>query len=131
MYMNKLHAHHTNITFLVLFTTRCRFHTILKHFGIKHIQMNIEWTRIVKLHTLITNHLTSSQRADTLICHTTMHRNPINFLYNPCHVTLWCVKVGTVANAREGSTQEHNCARVVKLLPNIILYWYGTLVFTI
>ncbi len=34
------------------------------------------------------NHVTSSKQADTLICHTTMRRNPINFLYNPGHVTL-------------------------------------------
>ncbi len=50
------------------------------------------------------NHVTSSMRADNLICHTTMCRNPINFLYNLDHVTLWCVEVGPVANAREGST---------------------------
>ncbi len=47
------------------------------------------------------NHVTSSKRVDTLICHTTMRRNPINFLYNPGHVTLWSVEVGPVANARE------------------------------
>ncbi len=41
-----------------------------------------------------------------------MCRNPINFLYNPGHVTLWYVKVGLVANAREGSTQEHDWSRV-------------------
>ncbi len=34
------------------------------------------------------NHLTTSKRVDTLICHTTMRRNPINFLYNLGHVTL-------------------------------------------
>ncbi len=34
------------------------------------------------------NHMTSSKRADTFIWHTTMRRNPINFLYNPGHVTL-------------------------------------------
>ncbi len=27
-----------------------------------------------------------------------MRRNPINFLYNSGHVTLWCVEVGQVAN---------------------------------
>ncbi len=52
----------------------------------------------IRLHD--TNHVTSSKRADTLICHTTMHRNPINFLYHLGHVTLWCVEVGPVANAR-------------------------------
>ncbi len=26
-------------------------------------------------------------------------------------MTLWCVEVGPVANAREGSTQEHDIAR--------------------
>ncbi len=41
-----------------------------------------------------------------------MCRNPVNFLYNPGHVTLLCVEVGPVANGTEGSTQEHNCARV-------------------
>ncbi len=37
------------------------------------------------------NHVTSSKGVDTLICHTTMRRNSINFLYNPGHVTLWCL----------------------------------------
>ncbi len=59
------------------------------------------------------NHVTSSKQVDTLMCHTSMHRNPINFLYNPGHVTLWCVEVGLVANAREGSMQEHDRARVL------------------
>ncbi len=61
------------------------------------------------------NHMTSSKRADTLICHTTMRRNPINFLYNPDHVTLWCMEVGPLANAREGSMQKHDWARVTCL----------------
>ncbi len=39
----------------------------------------------------------------TPICHTTMPRNPINFLYNPGHMIFGCVKVGSIANAREGS----------------------------
>ncbi len=34
------------------------------------------------------NHVTSSKLVGTLICHNTMCRNPINFLYNPGHVTL-------------------------------------------
>ncbi len=34
------------------------------------------------------NHMTSSKRADTLMCRTTMCRNSINFLYNLGHVTL-------------------------------------------
>ncbi len=34
------------------------------------------------------NHVTSSQRVDTLICHTTMCRHSINFLYNSGHMTL-------------------------------------------
>ncbi len=91
------------------------------------------------------NHVTSSKREDTLICHTTMRGNPINFLYNPGHVTLWCVKVGLVANPREGSTQEHNWAMVCRMysvcqlgttyrahsLPNIhvtLIHWLCTLV---
>ncbi len=44
-----------------------------------------------------------------------MRRNPINFLYDPGHVSLWCVEVGPVANARESSKQEHDWARM-KLL---------------
>ncbi len=56
--------------------------------------------------------MTSSKWAHTLICHTTMRRNPNNFPYNPGHVTLWCVEVGLVANAREGSKQEHDWSRV-------------------
>ncbi len=61
------------------------------------------------------NHVTSGKRADTLICHTTMCRNSINFLYNSGQVTLWCVEVGPVANARECSTQEHDRARMSPL----------------
>ncbi len=49
--------------------------------------------------------MTSSKQADTLICHTTMCRNPINFLYNSGHVTLWCVEVCRVVNSREGSSK--------------------------
>ncbi len=60
-------------------------------------------------HTLITWHLATKQ---TLVCHTTMHRNFINFPCNPGHVTPLCLEVVLVANAREGSTQEHNWARV-------------------
>ncbi len=59
-----------------------------------------------------------------------MRRNPINFLYNSdhvtlwcvevflynsCHLTLWCVEVGPMANARECSTQEHDHARVIRM----------------
>ncbi len=33
-------------------------------------------------------------------------------IYNPGHMTLWCLEVGPVANAREGSMQEHDRARV-------------------
>ncbi len=54
------------------------------------------------------NHMTYSKRADTLIRHTTMCRNLINFLYSSSHVTLWCVEVGPVTNAREGSMQERD-----------------------
>ncbi len=57
------------------------------------------------------NHVTFSKQADTLICRTTICRNPIKFLYDSGHVTLSCVEVGPVANAREGSTQEHDRAR--------------------
>ncbi len=56
--------------------------------------------------------MTSSKGVDTLICHTTISSNPINFLYNSGHVTLWCVEEGPVANGREGSTQEHDQAKV-------------------
>ncbi len=72
-----------------------------------HMQIN---------HTLgctYSNHVTSSKQADTLICHTTMCRISINFIHNPGHVTLWCLEVVPVANARAGLTQEHNWARVM------------------
>ncbi len=46
------------------------------------------------------NHMTSSKWADTLICHTTMRRNAINFLHNPGHMTLWCLEVVLVVYAR-------------------------------
>ncbi len=41
-----------------------------------------------------------------------MSSNPINFLYNLDHVTIWCVEVGPVANARDGSMQEHDWSKV-------------------
>ncbi len=41
----------------------------------------------------------SSKQADTLICHTTMRRNAINFLSIPGHMTLWCLEVVPVAYA--------------------------------
>ncbi len=41
-----------------------------------------------------------------------MRRDPINFLYNTGHVTLWCVEVGPVANAKKGSKKEHDWATV-------------------
>ncbi len=46
------------------------------------------------------NHMTSRKRVDTLICHTTIGRNSINFLYNPGHVTLCCLEVVPVVYAR-------------------------------
>ncbi len=56
--------------------------------------------------------MTFSKWAEPHIYHTTMGRNPINGLYNPGHMILWCLEVGLVANAREGSTQEHDWARM-------------------
>ncbi len=47
-----------------------------------------------------TNHVTSSKQVHIHICHTTMCRNFINFLYNPGHVTLWCLEVVLVVYAR-------------------------------
>ncbi len=63
------------------------------------------------------NHVTSSKRADTLICFATICRNYINFLYNQGHVSLWCLEVVPVANVREGSMQEQDWARVNMTLP--------------
>ncbi len=45
------------------------------------------------------SHMTSSKWVDTLVFHTTMHRNDINVLYNPVHVTLWCFEVVPVVYA--------------------------------
>ncbi len=45
------------------------------------------------------NHMTPSKRVDTLICHTTMRRHSINFLYNPGHMTIWCLEVVLVVYA--------------------------------
>ncbi len=64
------------------------------------------------------NYVTSSKWADTLICHTTRRRNHINFLYNPGHVTVWCVEVGQVTNASEGSMQEQDWARMLSFSRN-------------
>ncbi len=74
------------------------------------------------------NHVPSSKWVGTLICHTTMRRNPINIIYNSGHVTLWCVEVGPVANAREGSTQEHDRARVIL---SISIRYYKMYQFTL
>ncbi len=46
------------------------------------------------------NYVTSSKWVDTLICHTTMHRNSINFPYNPGHMTFWCLEVVLVVYAK-------------------------------
>ncbi len=46
------------------------------------------------------NHMTSSKRVDTFICHTTMCRNSIKFIYNSGHVTPWCFEVVPVVYAR-------------------------------
>ncbi len=46
------------------------------------------------------NHVTSNKQVDTLICYSTMHRNAINFLYNPGHMTFWCLEVVQVVYAR-------------------------------
>ncbi len=48
-----------------------------------------------------------ASEGDTLICHTTMCRNSIKFLYSPGHVTLWCLEVVPVANPREGIDAVH------------------------
>ncbi len=77
------------------------------------------WTNPGDTDTAHSNHVTSSKQPDTLICHTTMRRNPINFLYNPGHMILWCVDVGPVANAREGSMQEHYWAKVTDTEQNV------------
>ncbi len=66
----------------------------------------------------LSNHVTSSKQVDTIICHTTMHWNTNNVLYNRGHVILYCVEVSQVANAREGSMQEHDSARVHICLPS-------------
>ncbi len=41
---------------------------------------------------------------NALICHTTMRRNAINFLYNASHVTLECLNVVPVFYARVVTT---------------------------
>ncbi len=52
------------------------------HTSIVQVVLTIQPSAGVTPHS---NHVTSSKRVDTLICHTTTH---INFLYNPGHVTL-------------------------------------------
>ncbi len=41
-----------------------------------------------------------SKRENTLICHTTMHRNTIDFGYNSSYVALWCLEAVPVVYAR-------------------------------
>ncbi len=69
--------------------------------GMTHRKWQLWGKQLTSTQVPHSNNVTSSKRADTLICHTTMRRNPINFLYNLCHVTLWYVEVCLVANARE------------------------------
>ncbi len=57
---------------------------------IEYISIKIDYFHLKYLHS---NHLTSSKRADTLICHTTMRRGPRHFLYNPGHMPLWWLQV--------------------------------------
>ncbi len=42
------------------------------------------------------NHMTFIKTEDTLICHIIMHRNIINFLYNPSHVVVSCDEIKDV-----------------------------------
>ncbi len=51
---------------------------------------NLVLTHIFEAHS---NHVTSSKRADTLVCHTTMRRYSINFLYNlgQNDLPVWCL----------------------------------------
>ncbi len=70
------------------------------------------------LDTLITWPLASKW---TLICHTTMRRNAINFLYNPGHVTRWCLEVVPEVNARVRSTITADWAK--HWLWNVTISW--------
>ncbi len=74
------------------------------------LEVPLTWHTLI-LDTLITWPLTSEWTS--LICHTTMRRHSINFLYNPGHVILRCLEVVTVANTSEGSMQEQDWARVL------------------
>ncbi len=56
------------------------------------------------------NHLTSSNATPQCI------GILLTFFYNPGQVTLWCIEVGQVVNARDGSTEAHNFSRVTRLL---------------
>ncbi len=65
--------------------------------------LNVKWFDLIcdiDSHGTHSNHVTSSKWVNTLICHTTMCRNAINFLYNIDHVTLWCLEVLPVVYAR-------------------------------
>ncbi len=57
----------------------------MKESNIKGIQSSLVSITVDHTHS---NHVISGKQVDTLICYTTMHRNAINFLYNPGHVTL-------------------------------------------
>ncbi len=81
------------------------------------------------------NHMTSSKQVDTLICHTTMHRNYINFLYNPGQVAL-CFEVVLMVYARvkglhnicimlSGLLMSSN--RMVRPLNLLSYYYYNTI----
>ncbi len=63
------------------------------------LRVNIHSKSLEFLNHLV-HWLTSSKQVDTLICHTTMRRNSINFLYNAGYMTLWCLEVVPVVYTR-------------------------------
>ncbi len=67
------------------------FHTDHIRFGLLVVQtMNsYEPSAMTSSEMSHSNHVTSSNRVDTLVCNTTMRRIVINFLYNSGHMTVW------------------------------------------
>ncbi len=61
----------------------------------------------LRLFTTHSNHVTSNNLPDTLICHTTMCSDSIHILYIDVHVTLWCLKVISVVYASDAVPQKN------------------------
>ncbi len=84
----------TNVIMTNIRQAHYMFETNTYHVSQLHVTLHSElYGQLKHIRMIYSNHVTSSKRVYTLICHNTMHRNSINFQYNSGHVTLWCLEV--------------------------------------